>query len=79
MAEGAIKNSVANIALSITGIAGPGGGSDEKPVGLVYIAVARKNFETRAQRHVFKGDRERVRIQGVESGLKLLNAVAADK
>lgn len=79
MAEGAIKNSVANIALSITGIAGPGGGSDEKPVGLVYIAVARENFETRVERHVFKGDRERVRIQGVESGLKLLNAVAANK
>lgn len=76
MAEGAIKKSGAVLALSITGIAGPGGGSAEKPVGLVHIAVARKNTATRSERHVFKGDRNRVRIQAVESGLKLLNAVA---
>ncbi len=76
MAMGAIANSNADIALSITGVAGPSGGTDEKPVGLVHMAVARKGFETKHQRHIFKGDRERVRIQSVESGLKLLNAVA---
>jgi len=76
MAEGAIKKSGGELALSITGIAGPGGGSEEKPVGLVHIAVARNNTTTHSERHVFKGDRNRVRIQAVESGLKLLNAVA---
>ena len=76
MAEGAINNSDANISLSITGIAGPSGGSDEKPVGLVHMAVAKKGTATRHERHIFKGDRGRVRIQAVESGLKLLNAAA---
>ncbi len=77
MAEGAIANSNADISLSITGVAGPGGGTDEKPVGLVHMAVARKGTSIRHERHIFKGDRERVRIQAVESGLKLLNVVAA--
>ena len=72
MAEGALMNSDAQITLSVTGIAGPGGGTDDKPVGLVHIAVAREGQETHHQRHVFTGDRERVRIQTVESGLKLL-------
>ncbi len=72
MAEGALMNSDAQIALSVTGIAGPGGGTDEKPVGLVHMACAREGQETVHQRHVFKGDRDRVRIQTVESGLKLL-------
>ncbi|MCK5166121.1 MAG: CinA family protein [Rhodospirillaceae bacterium] len=76
MAEGAINNSDANISLSITGIAGPSGGSDEKPVGLVHMAVAKKGTATKHERHIFKGDRGRVRIQAVESGLKLLNAAA---
>ncbi|MDH5488982.1 MAG: CinA family protein, partial [Rhodospirillaceae bacterium] len=68
MAEGAIKKSGGELALSITGIAGPDGGSEEKPVGLVHIAVARKNTTTRSERHIFKGNRDRVRIQAVESG-----------
>ena len=78
MAMGAIANSNADIALSITGVAGPSGSTDEKPVGLVHMAVARKGFEVKCERHIFKGDRERVRIQSVESGLKLLNAVAGN-
>jgi len=78
MAEGALAHSNADLSLSVTGIAGPGGGSAEKPVGLVHIACARKGFATRHERHVFKGDRNRVRIQAVESGLKLLlNCCAA--
>ncbi|MBL4615341.1 MAG: CinA family protein [Magnetovibrio sp.] len=77
MAEGALQNSKANLSLSITGIAGPGGGGpgsgdDVKPVGLVHMACARDGFETQHQRHILKGDRERVRLQAVESGLKLL-------
>ncbi|HEY9080758.1 CinA family protein [Magnetovibrio sp.] len=79
MAEGALEHSAAQISLSVTGIAGPGGGTVDKPVGLVHLACARAGFETRHQRHVFKGDRERVRIQTVESGLKLLlNCCAVD-
>jgi len=72
MAEGAIAHSRADISLSVTGVAGPGGGTPEKPVGLVHIACARKGFETHHERHLFKGNRDRVRIQTVESGLKLL-------
>ncbi|KYB44854.1 damage-inducible protein CinA, partial [Brucella anthropi] len=46
MAEGALNNSRAGISIAVTGIAGPGGGSAEKPVGLVHIASARKGFAT---------------------------------
>ncbi|MCW8916026.1 MAG: CinA family protein [Magnetovibrio sp.] len=72
MAEGALMNSDAQISLSVTGIAGPGGGTDEKPVGLVHMACAREGQDTVHQCHIFNGDRDRVRIQTVESGLKLL-------
>ncbi|MGM9551303.1 MAG: competence/damage-inducible protein A [Clostridia bacterium] len=60
MAEGAREKSGASVALSVTGIAGPGGGTDEKPVGLVYIGVSDKNG-TEAYRFMMTGDRERVR------------------
>ena len=76
MAEGALEHSHAHLSASVTGIAGPGGGSAEKPVGLVHLAVAREGFETLHERHVFKGDRDRVRIQAVESTLRLLNQMA---
>jgi nicotinamide-nucleotide amidase len=74
MAEGALVTSHANVAVSVTGIAGPGGGSAEKPVGLVHISVALRGQETRHQRHVFSGDREEVRLQAIEAALKLLLA-----
>jgi len=78
MAEGALAHSNAQLSLSVTGIAGPGGGTEDKPVGLVHMACARDGQPTQHQRHLFKGDRERVRIQTVESGLKLLlNCCAA--
>lgn len=53
MAEGALRNSRADIAVSVTGVAGPGGGTDTKPVGLVHIACARRGKATIHQRHVF--------------------------
>ena len=77
MAEGALDNSHANLSASVTGIAGPGGGSDDKPVGRIHIAVAREGFETLHEEHNFDGDRGRVRIQAVESVMRLLNQMAA--
>lgn len=72
MAEGAIHHSGANLSLSVTGIAGPGGATPDKPVGLVHMACAREGQQPQHERHMFKGDRERVRLQAIESGLKLL-------
>lgn len=63
MAVGALKNSAAQIAGSITGIAGPDGGTAEKPVGTVCFAWAGKNFATRSCTQGFNGDRSSVREQ----------------
>lgn len=72
MCEGALKNSLADVTIAVTGIAGPSGGSDDKPVGLVYIGLAKKNAEPRTFRHVFAGDRQAVRQQTVEQALEHL-------
>lgn len=72
MAEGAIAGGGADIAVSVTGIAGPGGGSEEKPVGLVHMAAARRERETLHERHLFQGDRERVREQAIAAALQLI-------
>lgn len=74
MAEGALRASGAGLALACTGVAGPGGGSAEKPVGLVFIGVARSGREAVAHRHVFAGDRAAVRAATVAAAL----ALAAD-
>ena len=74
MAQGAFKTAEADIALSITGIAGPGGGTDAKPVGLVYIGcVLNKNNVqiSSVNRHVFSGDRQEVRLQACEQAIQL--------
>lgn len=72
MAEGALARSQADMAVSITGIAGPGGGSIEKPVGLVHFALARKARATQATHRIFGGDRAMVRTLAVEFALELL-------
>ena len=72
MAEGAIRSAGIDISVSVTGIAGPGGGSEEKPVGLVHLASARKNTPTLHQRHIFNGDREAIRLHAVKTALQLL-------
>ncbi len=72
MAEGALAGEDIDIAVSVTGIAGPGGGSKEKPVGLVHISVAREGIETLHQRHILEGNRDDVRQQTVEAALELL-------
>jgi PncC family amidohydrolase len=71
MAEGAQRNFSAGLAVSITGIAGPTGGSDEKPVGTVWFATA-DGRETRSARMVFGGPREEVRARAAQAALRLL-------
>ena len=70
MAEGARVNAKADIAISVTGIAGPTGGTPEKPVGLVFIAVANAS-ETKLEKHLFGGDRSAIRAQAVQAALAL--------
>lgn len=70
MATGAAKAAKADVALSTTGIAGPGGGTEEKPVGLVYIGCYCFG-ETFVEKHIFNGDRSQVREQSVEAALTL--------
>jgi len=62
MADGAVKNSNADLAVAVTGVAGPGGGSAEKPVGLVHVATARKNGDIHHQRMEY-GDLGRFEIR----------------
>ncbi|HEX72401.1 MAG TPA: CinA family protein [Candidatus Hydrogenedentes bacterium] len=71
MAEGARRLFQSDYAVSATGIAGPGGGTTDKPVGLVYIAVARAD-ETRAARCSFSGDREYIKRQTADKALNML-------
>ena len=76
MAEGALTHSRAELAVAVTGIAGPGGGTEAKPVGLVHLAVARAGRPTRHQRNVYAGDRAAVREQTVRDALMMLAAAA---
>jgi nicotinamide-nucleotide amidase len=72
MAEGALSRSAADIVIAVTGIAGPGGGSPEKPVGLVYFACARHMGGTLCERRLFSGeDRSGVRIAAVRAAIAL--------
>jgi len=77
MAEGALARSLADIAVSVTGVAGPGGGSADKPVGLVWFGLARRGAPTTTRREVFPGDRAAVRRAAVRYALSLLEQAAA--
>jgi len=70
MALGALQRSAASVALAITGIAGPDGGTAEKPVGTVCFAWARKERAVKSETRRFAGDREAVRRQSVEHALR---------
>ncbi len=74
MAEGARRALRADVALALTGIAGPGGGSDEKPVGLVHWAVASEHG-TVAKNHVFWGTRKQIQVRSAFAGLSTLRDV----
>lgn len=71
MATGARKACGADIGLAVTGIAGPGGGSAEKPVGLVFFALD-DGGEVEVQRMVFPGDRSAIKTAAAEHGLTML-------
>jgi len=73
MAEGAVKHSLAQLSVAVTGIAGPGGGSTEKPLGLVHMAAARDGSKTLHEVHHFGAiGRTEVRLKTVEAALLLL-------
>ncbi len=75
MAEGALQNSHADIAVSVTGIAGPGGGSPQKPVGLVHFGCASRHGPTAHRRFVFENaNRGEVRLRAVAAALDLVKA-----
>src|SRR5690606_6471184 len=76
MVSGALVNSGASVAVAVTGIAGPGGGSDDKPVGTVWIGWKRRGGYARAQLFHFEGDREAVRRQTVAQALEGLAEIA---
>lgn len=78
MAEGALKRTGADVAVAVSGIAGPGGGSAEKPVGTVCFGWTHRGSATITDTVVFAGDREMVRRQTVAHALKGLLKVAGD-
>ena len=73
MAEGACKGLDVSVAVSVTGIAGPGGGTDAKPVGMVFIAVTGLGNATEVFEHRFRGDRKKIQLQTCIEAMKHLN------
>lgn len=74
MAEGALAHSDAALAVSVTGVAGPGGGSAEKPVGLVCFGLAVRGRPTLTQRRIFPGDRTAIRAATVRHAFALIRS-----
>ncbi len=72
MAEGALAGSPAAIAIAVTGVAGPGGGTAAKPVGLVWFGLARRGAPTSTAHRVFPGDRSAIRAATVETAFALI-------
>ncbi|MBS0575605.1 MAG: CinA family protein [Proteobacteria bacterium] len=73
MVAGVLDRIGADVAVAVTGIAGPGGGSADKPVGTVWIAWQQRDGEVRAERFRFAGERDAVRRQAVAAGLRGLH------
>ena len=76
MATGALVRANADLAVSVTGIAGPAGGTAQKPVGLVYLGVAKKDAAVRVERRIFPGDRDAVRRAALVLALQMLRDAA---
>jgi len=77
MARGAKRVAGADIALSLTGVAGPSGGTDAKPVGTVYIGVARSDGGFDVQHRIFSGDRERIQVLAAYAGLQAVRELTS--
>lgn len=77
MAEGALKNSRADISIAITGIAGPADGTSQKPVGMVWIAWAGTHLATDTQMKIFSGDRHAIRMGAIQCALEIIEKLAA--
>lgn len=78
MAEGALKNSKASIAISITGIAGPDGGTEKKPVGTVILGYALKGGSSGSITHKFEGERQSIQTQSTITALKSLITILSE-
>jgi nicotinamide-nucleotide amidase len=77
MAEGVLQRAGADLAVATTGVAGPGGGTEQKPVGTVWLALARRGEKTLTEHRLAQGDRERVRTLTAYAAMQLVaNAVA---
>ncbi|MCB1782601.1 MAG: CinA family protein [Alphaproteobacteria bacterium] len=75
MAQGALQHSHSDVAVSVTGVAGPDGGTADKPVGLVYIGVAGWGYDPVTYKHDFSGDRTDVRTKSCAAALTALIAL----
>lgn len=76
MVRGVLRISGADLGVAVTGIAGPGGGTDDKPVGTVWIAVGRRDGVAYARRFLFRSDRERIRTMSSYTALRLVLELA---
>ena len=74
MAEGALERSQASLTIAVTGVAGPGGGTETKPVGLVHFGSALLAADTSHAWHIFEGDRAAVRLATLRTALTMLRA-----
>jgi nicotinamide-nucleotide amidase len=77
MAVGALARAPVDLAVSVTGIAGPGGATPTKPVGLVLFGLARRGGSCRTEHHVFPGDRAAIRQAALDLALRLIEAEAS--
>lgn len=78
MAKGILAHSPADIALSVTGIAGPGGSSEGKPVGLVWFGYGKRGKTIHSQKEIFPGNRQQVRDAAVLCALQLIQQALGD-
>lgn len=78
MVRGVLRAAGSDLGVSVTGIAGPGGGTDDKPVGTVWIGVGNRGGVVYAKRFLFRGDRERIRVMSTYTALRLIQELAND-
>jgi len=72
MCEGALKNAPVQLTVSVTGIAGPAGGTHEKPIGTVYIASARDGRDTVSKCYIFDGNRDKIRVSTIKRAIEIM-------